>query len=93
MLLVDFVLLLGVGAMIVGAAGWVGLRVDRKRRKLEAGRDQERELERVGRENAERLKREVERRCVECDRAVDPAVDVFDHDAWWCKECWLKVVH
>jgi hypothetical protein len=84
MLLVDLVLLLGVGAMIVGAAGWVGLRVDRRRK--------ERDEEQRGRENAERLKREVERRCVECDRAVDPAVDVFDHDAWWCKECWLKVV-
>ena len=89
MLLVDFVLLLGVGAVIVGAAGWVGLRVDRRRKK----HDDERDEERLGRENAERLKREVERRCVECDRAVDPAVDVFDHDAWWCKECWLKVVH
>jgi hypothetical protein len=85
MLLVDFVLLLGVGAVIVGAAGFIGLRVDRKRK--------ERDVERQGRENAERIKREVERRCIECDRAVDPTVDVFDHDAWWCKECWLKVVH
>ncbi|MCU1277209.1 MAG: hypothetical protein JWM53_755 [bacterium] len=89
MLLVDFVLLLGVGAMIVGAAGFIGLRVDRRRK----ARDAERETERLGRENAERLKREIERRCVECDRVVDPAADVFDHDAWWCKECWLKVVH
>jgi hypothetical protein len=81
--LIDLVLLVGVGAMIVGAAGWLGLRVDRRR--------QERDDERMGRQNAERLKREVERRCVECDREVDPAVDVFDHEAWWCKECWLKV--
>lgn len=88
MLLVDLVLLFGVGAMIVGAAGWVGLRADR-RRKL---RDHARDEERRGQENAERLKREADRRCVECDRAVDPAVDVFDHDAWWCKECWLEVV-
>jgi hypothetical protein len=82
--LVDIVLLLGVGAMLVGAAGWVGLRVDRRRK--------EHDEERSGRANAERLKREAERRCVECDRAVDPAVDVFDHEAWWCKECWLKAV-
>lgn len=81
--LVDLVLLLGVGAAIVGAAGWLGFRVDRRRK----GRDDEE----LGRRNAEALRREAERRCVECDRPVDPAVDVFDHDAWWCKECWLKV--
>lgn len=81
---VDLVLLVGVGAMIVGAAGWLGLRFDRRRKV--------RDEEELGRRNAERLKREAERRCVECDRAVDPTVDVFDHEAWWCKECWLKVV-
>jgi hypothetical protein len=81
---VDLFLLLGLGAVIVGAAGWLGLRIDRRRR----GRDDEE----LGRRNAERLQREAERRCVECDRAVDPSVDVFDRDAWWCKECWLKVV-
>ncbi len=84
MLLVDVVLLMGVGALLVGAAGWIGLRVDRRRK--------HRDDEELGRRNAERLRREAERRCVECDRAVDPSVDVFDHDAWWCKECWLKVV-
>jgi hypothetical protein len=81
--LVDLVLLLGVGAMVVGAAGWLGFRVDRRRK--------QRDDEELGRRNAEELRREADRRCVECDRAVDPTVDVFDHDAWWCKECWLKV--
>ena len=80
---VDLVVLFGIGAMVVAAAGAIGLRVDRRRRHDEA--------ERMGRANAERLKREQERRCVECDRLVDPAVDVFDHEAWWCKECWLRV--
>ena len=83
--LVDLVLLVGVGAMLVGAAGWLGFRVDRRRR----GRDDEA----IGRQNAERLRQEAARRCLECDRAIDPTVDVFDHDAWWCKDCWLKVVH
>jgi hypothetical protein len=81
--IVDVVLLFGLGVAIVGAAGVIGLRFDKRRRRDDA--------ERMGRANAERLKREQERRCVECDRAVDPAVDVFDHDTWWCKECWLKV--
>lgn len=81
---VDLVLLMGVGAMIVGAAGWLGLRIDRRRKS--------RDDEELGRRNAERLKRQAERRCVECDGDIDPTIDVFDHDAWWCKECWLRVV-
>ncbi|HEX9104345.1 MAG TPA: hypothetical protein VF997_19175 [Polyangia bacterium] len=82
--LVDLVLLMGVGAAIVGVAGWLGFRLDRRRK--------HRDDEELGRRNAERLQREAARRCVECDREVDPSVDVFDQEAWWCKECWLRVV-
>jgi len=81
---VDLVLLMGVGAALVGAAGWIGLRLDRRRKA--------RDDEELGRRNAERLKQQAERRCVECDRAVDPAVDVFDQGAWWCQKCWLEVI-
>ena len=82
--LVDVVLLLGAGMAVISVAGWLGLKLERRR---------QRDDERRGRDNAERLRQEESRRCTECDRPCDPAVDVFDHDAWWCKACWLKIIH
>jgi hypothetical protein len=80
----DMVLLLGAGALVVAVAAWIGRKADR--------RGADREAERRGRENGERLRRTAARRCVGCDREVDPAVDVFSQDAWWCQSCWLNVI-
>lgn len=81
--LVDILILLGAAALVVGVAGWVGARADKSRPDKDA-------IER-GIANAERIKREREQRCTQCDKSIDPNVDAYDQERWWCRDCWAKL--
>lgn len=83
---VDLILLFGAGALVLGLAGLLGSRADKKHKEPDPD-----PVESLGIENAERLKQEKERRCAECDRAIDPNVDAFDRERWWCRACWVKL--
>jgi len=80
---IDVVLIVGAAAFLISVAGWLGGKADKRRHDKEAI-DQ-------GIANARRLKQERERRCAQCDCLVDPAVDAYDDDRWWCRKCWAAL--
>jgi hypothetical protein len=82
-LTIDLLLLIGVGAAVVAAAGAIGLRIERKRVA---------DHRRQGMKNAEEERLRQEEICVECQLPVDPSVDLFDKGSWWHRKCWRDVV-
>jgi hypothetical protein len=49
-----------------------------------------RKLRNQGRRNAIRTKEDAELICDECDKEVNPAVDVYDDETWWHVSCYKK---
>jgi hypothetical protein len=84
MLGVDLLLLVLGGALVVGAAAFVGGKFERRaelrRRRLQ------------GQRNAEQEKLRLEERCAECGEPVDPNQDVWDLGQWWHRTCYRDIV-
>jgi hypothetical protein len=82
MLAIDIALLVGgavlvmVGASVVG--GWLGPRLEARRRRLE------------GERNAEHEKRRLAEICTICGTPIDPAHDLWDADQWWHRACYRE---
>ncbi len=86
MLVIDILLLVG-GAVLVGgaavlAAAKLGPRIDRALA--------DRRAKALGKRNAEALAQYHS--CVSCEGRIDPAVDVYDHGAWWHRACWERIL-
>ena len=85
MLVIDLVIVaavLGGVALLVG--GLSGGRFERWR--------DERRRRQQCEANAERERRRQRERCAACDEPIEPAVDLWERDAWWHRACWRKTV-
>lgn len=49
-----------------------------------------RAAEAQGARNADRFEIEDEQRCERCDKAITPALDIFDEGRWWHKTCYAE---
>ena len=85
MLLIDLVILVGVAAVVVLTASTLGGR-------SLGDRLEKRKREEQGKKNAEAERRRLDERCAACGEMVDPAVDLFEREAWWHRACWRETV-
>jgi hypothetical protein len=84
MIAIDIALLVGGGAVVVVLAALVGGRF--------GARGEARRRRRQGQRNAEAEKRRLAETCVVCGASVDPALDVWDEEKWWHRQCYREAV-